>query len=98
MDYSFHHIQNFTDDVSVFKGKIDASTVGGGADLPESGMDAIMQTIVCQGFSLKTTWMSYLDIKLSNIPSYIQIVKNSVIMLFLRSYMGIGKRKWIKTG
>ena len=53
MDYSFHHIQNFTDDVSVFKGKIDASTVGGGADLPESGMDAIMQTIVCQGLLSK---------------------------------------------
>ena len=53
MDYSFHHIQNFTKDVSEFRGKIDGSKVNGGQDLPESGMDAIMQTIVCQGLLLK---------------------------------------------
>ena len=53
MDYSFHHIQNFTDNVSVFKQKIDDSKVDGGSDLPESGMDAIMQTIVCQGLPVK---------------------------------------------
>ena len=53
MDYSFHHIQNFTKDVSEFRGKIDGSKVAGGQDLPESGMDAIMQTIVCQGLLLK---------------------------------------------
>ena len=28
---------------------VDASQVGGGSDLPESGMDAIMQAIVCKG-------------------------------------------------
>ena len=53
VDYSFHHIQNFTKDVSEFRGKIDGSKVAGGQDLPESGMDAIMQTIVCQGLLLK---------------------------------------------
>ena len=49
VDYSFHHIQNFTDDVNKFRDMVDASQVGGGSDLPESGMDAIMQAIVCKG-------------------------------------------------
>ena len=48
-DYSFHHIQDFTQNVNDFKRKITASRVNGGGDDFEAGLDGLMQTIVCKG-------------------------------------------------
>ena len=48
-DYSFHHIQRFTKNVEEFTRKIRASTVNGGGDDYEAGLDGLMQTIVCKG-------------------------------------------------
>lgn len=48
-DYAFHHILDFTTDVSKFRSAVDASNVNGGNDAFESGMDGIMQAIACKG-------------------------------------------------
>ena len=47
--YAFHHIQNLTGDADEFIRLVQAQDTRGNVDSPESGMDAMMQAIVCEG-------------------------------------------------
>ena len=47
--YSYHHIQDFTRDISTFKKSVKNKNTQGNADFPEGGLDALLQAIVCEG-------------------------------------------------
>ena len=47
--YAYRHIQNFTTDVPEFSRQVENAELSGNVDSPESGMDALMQAIVCKG-------------------------------------------------
>ena len=47
-EYSYHHIQEFTNDTNTYESALDRSTVSGGGDPFESGLDGLMQTIMCK--------------------------------------------------
>ena len=47
-DFSYHHIQNFTDNLTTYKDTLGKTICAGGGDAFESGLDGLMQTIVCQ--------------------------------------------------
>ena len=49
--YAFHHIQNLTGDADEFIRLVQAQDTRGNVDSPESGMDAMMQAIVCEGMN-----------------------------------------------
>ena len=46
--YAYHHNQNLTNDVKEFKRRVKELKTRGNVDSPESGMDALMQAIVCK--------------------------------------------------
>ena len=50
--YSFHHIQDLVSDFDQFESKVDLTELTGNVDSPESGMDALMQAIVCDGMPI----------------------------------------------
>ena len=47
--YAYHHNQNLTKNADVFKRRVKELKTRGNVDSPESGMDALMQAIVCKG-------------------------------------------------
>ena len=47
--YAYHHNLNLTENEDVFKTRVKKLETRGNVDSPESGMDALMQAIVCQG-------------------------------------------------
>lgn len=47
--YAFHHVQNLTTRSADFIASVKAQDTRGNVDSPESGMDALMQAIVCKG-------------------------------------------------
>ena len=47
--YAFHHVQNLTDNSAEFIRLVRNQDTRGNVDSPESGMDALMQAIVCDG-------------------------------------------------
>ena len=47
--YAYHHVQNLTTDSAEFIKSVQAQDLRGNVDSPESGMDALMQAIVCEG-------------------------------------------------
>ena len=53
--YAFHHIQNLTDNATAFEELVKNTDTTGNVDSPESGMDGLMQAVVCEGmlFSAK---------------------------------------------
>ena len=50
--YSYHHIHNFTKDVASFQTKLKSTALLANNDVPEAGLDALMQTIACAGIYL----------------------------------------------
>ena len=72
--YAFHHVQNLTDDSAEFIRLVTSQDTGGNVDSPESGMDALMQAIVCDGMfdylhltQRLTHYYSFYDIHLKTI-------------------------------
>ena len=49
LEYSYHHIQEFTSDTNKYESALQKSTVSGGGNDYESGLDGLLQTIVCKG-------------------------------------------------
>lgn len=47
--YSFRHQLRLTDDVEAFRLGVEEADLAGNIDSPESGMDALMQAITCEG-------------------------------------------------
>ena len=47
--YAYHHNQHLTNDSAEFKRRVNELETRGNVDSPESGMDALMQAIVCKG-------------------------------------------------
>ena len=47
--YAYHHNQNLTNNTAEFKTRVKTLKTRGNVDSPESGMDALMQAIVCKG-------------------------------------------------
>ena len=47
--YAYHHVQNLTTDSAEFIKSVKDQDLRGNVDSPESGMDALMQAIVCEG-------------------------------------------------
>ena len=49
LEYAYHHIQEFTNNTQTYESSVEQSTVSGGGNDFESGLDGLMQTIVCKG-------------------------------------------------
>ena len=47
--YAYHHVQNLTTNAAEFIKSVQDQGLRGNVDSPESGMDALMQAIVCEG-------------------------------------------------
>ena len=47
--YAYHHNQNLTENAGEFERRVKELETRGNVDSPESGMDALMQAIVCKG-------------------------------------------------
>lgn len=47
--YAYHHIQNFTSNMTSFKQKLESTDFHGNSDLKEAGLDALMQACACSG-------------------------------------------------
>jgi hypothetical protein len=47
--FAFHHVQDLTNRSTEFIDRIKTQETRGNVDSPESGMDALMQAIVCEG-------------------------------------------------
>ena len=47
--YAYHHVQNLTTNSAEFIKSVQDQDLRGNVDSPESGMDALMQAIVCEG-------------------------------------------------
>ena len=46
--YAYHHNQNLTENAGEFERRVKELETRGNVDSPESGMDALMQAIVCK--------------------------------------------------
>ena len=61
--YAYHHNQNLTNNADEFKRRVKALKTRGNVDSPESGMDALMQAIVCKGKLLFSKLRVHIDEK-----------------------------------
>ena len=63
LEYAYHHIQEFTNNTQTYESSVEQSTVSGGGNDFESGLDGLMQTIVCKGMECYDLKSLYFKIK-----------------------------------